>query len=125
MEKDTWWLPKQKHYLEETKKWWCFSCRELTPLIRNPAWGGEFEGKRPAPEWFIKCGECGYKHFQTSGYECPDCGWDPEESIPVKCTTPKSCQWAAMEFGGSPVDWEETHFCPNCKEEFTFTNSNY
>lgn len=33
--------------------------------------------------------------------------------------------WAAQEFGGDPKDWDETHCCPNCQEEFVFSNSNY
>lgn len=31
----------------------------------------------------------------------------------------------AMEFGGSPVDWEETWKCPKCKTIFVVNNSNY
>lgn len=33
--------------------------------------------------------------------------------------------WAAMEFGGTPYDWTETHYCPHCKTEFEFDSSNY
>lgn len=31
----------------------------------------------------------------------------------------------AMEFGGNPVSWVETHICAVCEKEFDFTNCNY
>lgn len=33
--------------------------------------------------------------------------------------------WGAQEFGGNPHDWNEVHYCPHCKEEFGYSNSNY
>ena len=114
----------------------------------------------------------------NSGYDCPDCGYDPPEldgfyyvdkGKIYDCTkwverTPEERKGsldlkggmlvqagvghmepdppkgfkaypvygpqvfsyaAAMEFGGNPVDWEETHWCPKCKKEFSFGNGNY
>lgn len=125
--KNYWWIPKQKHYQIETKEWWCTWCGAITPLERNKEWDGSFKGDPPAPTWFVRCGACHKEHWQSSCYDCPDCGYDPswQELPPLRCTVPVPSRWAAMEFGGNPVDWEETHLCPYCNKEFTFTNSNY
>ena len=45
---EQWWIPKQKQYLESTKKWHCDHCDEITPLERNPKWDGAFKGDWPA-----------------------------------------------------------------------------
>lgn len=121
-----WWIPPEKHYQPETKKWYCTRCRRITPIKRNPEWDGSFRGKRPAPEWFVKCAKCGNKHYQRTGFECPNCGWDEtDETSCIEYSKERSSYWAAMEFGGNPVQWEETHRCKKCKTVFTFTNSNY
>lgn len=95
-----------------------------------------------------------YEHCLT-GYECPDCDWDPPQegfyyidgTDALDCTRSKGdkliakppkgkkaypvyenstyVSWAAMEFGGNPRSWDETHCCPECGKEFTFSNSNY
>ena len=124
---NTWWIPKQKHYKEETKEWWCSNCEEVTALERNPEWDGEFKGERPAPEWFVRCEKCWSEHWQTMGYECPDCGYDPYyyEKEPIHYGKAEYNRWAAMEFGGSPMNWEEVHYCPFCKTFFISENSNY
>jgi len=87
-------------------------------------------------------------------YRCLDCGWDPpmdsfyyvEEGEYFDCTVPTATgiggdpeiehevypkykdfqhnYGKAMEFGGSPIDWTEVHFCPSCGKEFEFENSN-
>jgi len=122
---NTWWIPKQKQYLSETKEWWCSWCQEVTPINRNPEWDGSFKGERPSPEWFVKCAYCGKKHYQGVGYDCPECGYEPEDREPMHCSKPKHNQWAAMEFGGSPMDWTEVYWCPHCRTFFHIENSNY
>jgi len=121
-----WWIPEQKHYKPETEEWCCPSCWRRTPLERNPKWGGEYRGEGEAPEWFVRCADCKSKHYQSSGYECPECGYsDCHEDSVISYGKPVS-NWAmSMEYGGNPIDWEETHHCPICGTKFTFTNSNY
>lgn len=61
-------------------------------------------------------------------YDCPTCGWEPPafegkyyhrngKKYPVFGN-------AHQYFNGSfdMNDWDETHYCSNCKKEFTFTN---
>lgn len=121
-----WWIPKQKQYLSETTQWYCGDCEEITSIERNPDWDGKFKGERPAPKWFVRCAVCTKQHIQHTEFECPNCGWGwPDETTMKDCTEPTSSYWASMEYGGNPVDWEETHECPECETTYTFTNGNY
>lgn len=121
-----WWIPPEKQYRPETKRWYCECCRKITPIERNTEWSGDYKGKKPAPDWFARCKVCKKQHWQSSGFECPNCGWDEADEVSmIECGEPQLAQWAAMEFGGNPMNWEETHKCPKCKTIFTFKNSNY
>jgi len=128
MEK-TWWLPRQKHYLAETRYWYCPGCEKITRLEHNPEWDGKFKGLYPIPEWFARCAICKHEYYQMTEFDCPNCGWDgagedDDKNSMISSTTPVYNSWKAYEFGGHPVDWEETHLCPICGTEFTFMNSN-
>ncbi len=122
----SWWIPKQKQYLPETKEWWCDHCGEITPLERNPEWNSSFKGKEKPPDWFVRCAICKEKHWQSSEYECPNCGWDgADEDSMISSAEPVNVRWAQMEFGGNSIEWNETHKCFVCEEEFTFINANF
>jgi thiol-disulfide isomerase/thioredoxin len=67
-------------------------------------------------------------------YCCPICGYEPpEEDYKVKgvlypkITThnKKIDDMVIMNFNGeySFYDWNETHWCPKCRKEFSFDNS--
>lgn len=59
-----------------------------------------------------------------SEYQCPKCGyWGNEDSL-IKRSKPEYNYRKALEFGGNPMDWVETHECPNCKTIWEFDNSN-
>jgi len=91
-------------------------------------------------DWY-EC-ECGWSFTEDGLYyvedgEVQDCTGYNKETRQLVSTAPEGKEvypksgprvysmWAAMEFGGNPEDWEETHFCPHCNTEFTFTNSSY
>jgi len=122
-----WWIPAEKPYTPETTRWYCMACEEITQLERNPLWDGKYEGLRSKmPEWFVRCAACQEKHWQLSEYGCPDCGWaDADENTVEEYGDPQHVIWAAMEYGGNPREWEETHKCPMCETVFTFTNANF
>lgn len=131
---DTWWIPKQKQYLPETKRWYCGNCKKRTPIERNPEWDGEFRGERPAPKWFTRCKYCKSNHWQNTEYECPNCGWDENYDdywedengimhLPdnmISCGKP---YYVPNAEGWNRHDWEETWKCPKCKTIFSYTNS--
>lgn len=88
------------------------------------------------------CPDCGVEppsesFYYFDGSENVDCTAFDDESMRLKANPPfgkKSYPvysnqttnvWAAIEFGGNPMSWTETHFCPNCQKEFTISNSNY
>lgn len=66
--------------------------------------------------------------MEASQYNCPTCNFEPPETdgtfykvgnkkYPIYNNTRKYYNgWNDMH------DWDETHFCPNCKKEFTFSN---
>lgn len=123
---ETWWIPKQKQYLPETTRWYCQDCGELTAVERNSKWDGSFEGTRPAPEWFVRCAICKSKHWQNSGYDCPECGWDGAgESSLVECEEPTPAGGPPWDTPSGALDWAETHLCPMCGYTFSFVNGNY
>ena len=71
----------------------------------------------------IKCDE-GCKEYGNGAFEIipyPPIGF---KVYPVYSNQRENIG-ASMEFGGSPVDWKETHLCPNCNTEFMFTDGNY
>lgn len=59
-----------------------------------------------------------------SEYQCPVCGFWGDESSLVSQTPAVYNYGKALEFGGTPLDWEETHECPNDGTVFVFDNSN-
>jgi len=57
-------------------------------------------------------------------WQCPKCGrWADENSL-EKRTKPEYNYQMGLQFGGYPVDWEETHICTSCETKFLFMNSN-
>ncbi len=87
-----------------------------------------------------QCPECGWDHLEEGFYyikdgEIHDCTkyedktfrLSPNPPAPYKAypvySNEKEDIGASMEFGGSPTMWEETHLCPNCNIEFTFSDS--
>lgn len=121
-----WWIPLEKQYRPETKRWYCRWCDKRTPIERNPLWDGAGEGSGKAPEWFARCSVCKKVHYQSAGFGCPNCGWDGEdEGSLIASSKPRFSYWAAMEFGGDPMDWDETHKCKKCGTVFKISNGNY
>jgi hypothetical protein len=121
-----WWIPPQKQYRPETKRWYCRYCEKRTPIERNPEWDGSFEGVGKAPEWFVRCAYCKEKHWQNSGFDCPNCGWDDADEFSViECGEPVSAGGPPWDIPSGALDWEETHKCPKCRHVFSFVNSNY
>jgi rubredoxin len=66
------------------------------------------------------------EHFEWC---CPNCGWDTEESLDraemISCSEERFVYAVAIEYGGNPVEWDETWKCPVCDTVFEFQNSNY
>jgi len=122
---DGWWLPKQKQYQLGTEKWWCFRCGELAPLERNPEWDGQFKGKWPAPEWFVRCAVCHWQHFQSDGFDCPECGWTNEDDEAVAQSYGEMVNVPSTYLGPEGHQWEETWLCPICGTTFSFTNADF
>lgn len=62
-------------------------------------------------------------------WQCPNCGWDScdscEEEEMIDCTEERYVYAVALEFGGNPVEWDETWKCPECGNVFECTNSNF
>ena len=62
-------------------------------------------------------------------YTCPNCGTvvsdDQESETLINRTEPTPVAAVQMLSGGNPVEWEETHLCPNCARSFSFANCNY
>ena len=120
-----WWIPAELKYRPETKKWYCPCCEAVTDIERNPEWNGEYRGERPAPKWFVRCIECGWEYYQSSGYDCPDCGWNDLPDEALEYTQPVSNMGASMQFGGNPMNWDEKYHCPFCDKDFWISNGNY
>lgn len=61
-------------------------------------------------------------------WQCPDCGWDScdgnDENM-IACSKERYVYAVALEFGGNPVEWDETWKCPRCATIFEYTNSNF
>lgn len=103
-------------------------------------------------DWYARCEICKTHHYSGLECICDDCGYNdfPDEDYYVEndkifiiedeieeqklkkrnikiypiIQNNKYNNWKAMEFGGNPYDWDETHFCPFCKKEFIIENSN-
>lgn len=62
-------------------------------------------------------------------WQCPNCGWNSEdgdyEKDLVSCSRERLAYHVQLEYGGNPVDWDETWKCPECGTVFEFTNGNY
>lgn len=124
----SWWIPNQRPHSLDTVRWFCSTCERITPIERNPEWDKTFKGEGIAPKWFVRCLVCKHKHLQTIGSDCSNCGYggcDLEAGTLISATKPEYSYAAAMEFGGTPENWQETHKCPKCRTIFTFGNSNY
>lgn len=62
--------------------------------------------------------------MNESQYQCPKCGrWGDEDSL-VERSEPEYSHVMAMQFGGTPMYWDEKHKCPTCDTEFEFENGN-
>lgn len=60
-----------------------------------------------------------------SDYQCPKCGrWSDDDITLVERSPAEYNYGKACEFGGTPLDWTETHKCPDCGTEWEFDNSN-
>jgi hypothetical protein len=55
-------------------------------------------------------------------FQCSKCGKWADETTLIKRGKAEHNYRKAMEFGGNPLDWEETHKC--CGVKWKFTNSN-
>lgn len=81
---------------------YCWRCDRLTPNV--------------------VCKKCKTtKH--TSGYDCPRCRYEPHWILEI--SDAKYNMGAAMEFGGSPYDWDELWKCQLCGLEYWISNGNY
>jgi hypothetical protein len=86
-----------------------------------------------------------------SGRECPDCQWTPPDSGHFYYYTKPGiryctfwCETSNRIYGKPPRgkksypiysdmsenymgerNWDETHFCPNCEEEFSFSDGDH
>jgi hypothetical protein len=141
------WIPKDKPHFD-TEKWWCESCQAMTPVEKNPEWESDGCPDRFFKEypWFVRCQQCQSRHHQLSEFGCPQCGCIPDNDDGeaydlvihkhevyedrhgcklIKVSEPRYNASVAMQYGGNPVDWEETWICGCCGEEFAIVNANY
>lgn len=87
-----------------------------------------------------QCPGCGWDHLTEGFYyvkngEIIDCTEYDDKTFRLSPNAPAPYQaypiydneqddiGASMEFGGSQSMWEETHLCPNCNIEFSFSDS--
>lgn len=62
--------------------------------------------------------------------QCPECGWDcedspePEEDC-LEIGAPMLVRAAQMEYGGMPLEWEETWKCRECHFVWIWVNCNF
>jgi rubrerythrin len=131
--------------------WWCNWCEKRVLVEANPDWvrdGYPVSGEGDCPyEWITRCPECWETFRISTGFECPECGWDRADTDtyttwdekkqhlvidtsipdnPFRGWGPRVSNLAvAMEFGGDPFEWEEKWTCPICGAEFSNFNSNY
>lgn len=124
------WIPDQPRY-KEGAQLYCDWCGEITSVEANPAWVADGRPLRwddhRSYEWVIRCASCKRRIFQSSGFECDNCGaWPAEDDSDVlERTKPSYNRAIAMEYGGQPLDWDEKRRCRICGTEFWMHNANY
>lgn len=126
-------------------KWsWCGDCEALTFNVPGETYGGRPIGKKEKRGWvfrdgkqieladsslselkeiFFACQKCGKEKFWLWGYRCPQC--DSDLYAVLEIGKAEYSKGAAMEFGGTPLDWDETWKCCVCGYVYVIRNGNY
>lgn len=123
------WLWAWRYGQSRWQKQYC-GCSDRPTRNKRKGGSGPFR-------WTL-CAECGAKRYY-GGYDCPRCNaphgdledcFDGDNKL-VKGSNllnmgPEIYNYGvAMNCGGMPYDWEETWWCPYCKNVHSFTNGNY
>jgi hypothetical protein len=119
---------------------WCSTCQRLTKNVKGTTYCNDenklerFIGqkvwrrdskvltKENVGKHFFACSECGKEKFWAWGYQCPRCDYDRNDIIEIEEAHYNIGK--AMEFGGTPMDWDELWYCPMCGMEYWIDNSN-
>lgn len=71
---------------------------------------------------FFACCKCGREKFWAWGYRCPRC--DSDSYLILSIGEAHYNYGKAMEFGGTPMDWDEVWHCLECGLDYEIDNSN-